>query len=71
MIIQPHHDFRQVGMGYNPPTLDRTKTYIAIPATNQPDWKEKGKVFVSFADDGEDPSILLEADDYTTIQTKP
>lgn len=69
MIIQPLEDFRLLGTGYSPPTLDKTKHYHAIPATNQPDWEEKGKVFVSFNNDGDEPSMLLEKSDYIVIQS--
>ena len=68
MIIQPKDSFRLLGMGYNPPTLSKDKHYTARPATNQPDWQEMGKVFVSFDNDGEEPSILLERGDYEIIK---
>lgn len=68
MIIQPKDDFRLLGMGYNLPTLSKNKHYTARPATNQPDWQEMGKVFVSFDDDSDEPSILLERGDYEIIE---
>ena len=68
MTIQPKDDFRLLGMGYNPPTLSKDKHYTARPATNLPEWLKLGKVFVSFYDDGEEPSILLERGDYEIIQ---
>lgn len=42
------------------------RTYPAIPATNQPQWEEMGKVFV-FKKASPDESLLLEAEDYTAI----
>ena len=68
MIIRPIDDFRLIGMGYNPPKLSKHKHYTARPATNQPDWQEAGKVFVSFNNDDEEPSILLERGDYEIIE---
>jgi hypothetical protein len=68
MIIQPKDDFRLLGMGYNLPMLDKTRTYDARPATNQPDWEAKGKIFVSFHSLTEEPSILLERGDYEIIE---
>lgn len=68
MTIQPKLPFRLLGVGYNAPTLDHTRVYDAVPATNQPDWQKKGKVFVSFNNDSEEPSILLERGDYDIIE---
>lgn len=68
MIIQPKEDFRLLGMGCNFPKLDKNNHYQARLATNQPDWKEKGKVLVSFFNDSEEPSILLEEGDYNVIE---
>lgn len=67
MIIKPHENYHMVGTDSNL-RLDKTRNYVARPATNQPDWKEKGKVFVSFDDDSEEPSILLDKFDYDIIQ---
>jgi hypothetical protein len=67
MIIQPKLNFRQVGLGYNPPTLDSTRHYEAVHATNQPDWEKRGKVFIEFPD-APGNSILLDSADYTIIE---
>jgi hypothetical protein len=64
MTIQPKLDFRLLGTDW---TLDHTQTYKATPATNQPDWQEKGKVFVSFDNNGQEPSILLDRSEYKII----
>lgn len=68
MKIQPRENFRLLGMGHDTPALDKTRYYEARPATNQPDWQENGKVFVSFADDGCEPFILLDKFDYDIIK---
>jgi hypothetical protein len=65
--IRPHDDYRLAGCDYNM-RLDATKTYTATPAENQPEWQEKGKVFVSFNDDDQEPSILLDHFDYKIIK---
>lgn len=67
MIIRPKENFRLLGVGYDSPALDNTRHYEARPATNQPDWQEKGKVFVSFYNDDDEPSILLDSFDYEII----
>jgi len=69
MIIQPIENFKLLGVGYGPPALNKNKHYKARPATNQPDWEQKGKVFVSFYDDQEEPSILLDHFDYVIIKS--
>jgi hypothetical protein len=68
MIIQPKLNFALLGTGYDKQRLDNTRTYTARPAINQPDWQEMGKVFVSFDNDDEEPSILLERSDYDIIE---
>jgi hypothetical protein len=45
-------------------TFHKGRRYSAVHATNQPEWKEKGKVFAEKAN-GE--SILLEREDYKVI----
>ena len=56
--IIPKQDFRQMGSTLH---LVAGVAYTAIPATNQPDWEARGKVFVQ-TDDG---TMLLENGDYT------
>ena len=48
--------------------LDRNKVYDFQPATNQPDWKKKGKIFVYEDEDGE--SIMLEKGEYEITDGK-
>ena len=43
ILIQPKDDYRCAG--YSRPALDKNKVYSATPATNQPDYIEKGLVF--------------------------
>jgi hypothetical protein len=42
MKIKPKLNYSMEGYG----KLDKDKTYKAVIATNQPDYKEKGKIFV-------------------------
>lgn len=68
MIIQPIENFKSLGMGHELPSLDKNKHYKATKATNQPDWEEKGKVFVSFNNHEKEPTILLDHFDYKIIK---
>ena len=45
MRIKPLENWRHAGYPADT-ALDTENTYLAIPATNQPKWKEQGKVFV-------------------------
>jgi len=65
MKVKPKLAYCLAGTGYDAPSLDPERVYDAIPATNQPDWEEKGKVFVEPAPGA--TSILLERDDYTLV----
>lgn len=70
MKIRPLLAFHAVGMPHTL-RLNPSLIYPAIHATNQPDWKAKGKIFVSYdpADTmREGDSILLENGDYTIIE---
>ena len=42
-------DYKLLGTGAK---LDKRKAYWAMDATNQPDWKSKGLIFVLFSSDG-------------------
>lgn len=59
LYVRPHLAFH-MGPGY--PRLDPEKTYPAIHATNQPDWEERGAIFVE--------GILLERGDYAVVEGK-
>jgi len=43
MRVRPLENYELLGTGIK---LDKTKVYDAVPATNQPDWKAKGLIFV-------------------------
>jgi len=57
MRVKPKLDYHLTGTSI---TLDSSKVYEAIHATNQPDWEEKEKIFV----DG----VLLEKGEYSIIK---
>ena len=70
ILIRPLRAFTQAGRGYGAPSLTAGRLYPATHATNQPDWKAKGKIFVAFngaVPDGESDSILLDALDYDRV----
>lgn len=71
MKIKPKLAFSYYGIHGN--HLDPRKVYPCIPADNQPDWKEQGKIFVPFDPEDENvdgDSIMLEKGDYE-IQIDP
>lgn len=61
MKVRPNDNYRLLGTLVR---LDKNKIYEAVKATNQPDYKEKGKIFVVV-----DPltSFLLEKGEYKVI----
>jgi len=61
MIIQPKQNY--TNNNYPRLKLDKRKWYLAEIATNQPDYKQKGKVFCMVGGD----SMLLEGGDYKVI----
>jgi hypothetical protein len=56
MKIRPLENYVLLGTGIK---LDETKVYDAVPATNQPDWESKGKIFVG------ESGFLLSKGEYT------
>jgi hypothetical protein len=54
MKIQPNENYELLGTSIK---LNKAKTYKATPATNQPDYKRQGLVFVR--------GILLNKNEYT------
>jgi len=71
--VSPNMDYSLLGTGIK---LNKNKTYFAIPATNQPGWKEKGLVFLLTDHKGNPAkksdlehaaSFLLERGDYTAV----
>jgi len=72
MRVKPKMNFRSVGLGGV--RLDKHKRYWALAATNQPKWRERGKVFVMYVGSGRPATrsqlshaegFLLERSDYT------
>jgi hypothetical protein len=67
--VRPKRDYRNASSylhtGF---ALDRNKIYDYTPATNLPDWKKKGKIFVYEDEDGE--SVLLEKGEYEMTDGK-
>lgn len=57
--IRPKLDYKLLGTSLQ---LDKTKTYEAIWAKNQPDWEERELIFV-----GPEPGFLLERGEYQII----
>ena len=56
MRVRPKMNFKMMGTSE---TLDKTKAYKAIKATNQPDWKAKGLIFVG--------NFLLSTGEYDVV----
>lgn len=67
MLIKPRLRFSNVGgtvgVGMNPKRI-----YRAIVATNQPDYKEKGLVFVNLKQKAGTDFILLGKEDYLVVR---
>lgn len=60
MKAKPLHNYKLLGTDI---VLDARKTYSFSHATNQPDWKEKGLIFIHERED--DPvGVLLERGEY-------
>jgi len=57
MTVKPLHNYKLLGTSIQ---LDYKKTYKASHAENQPDWEEKGLIFVE--------GILLEAGEYVIVK---
>ena len=72
MKVRPNGDFRMAGTGPDYIRLDKTKVYRAIHAKNQPDWEEKGKIFVLGAENdncsGGGIGFLLEKGEYEIVR---
>jgi hypothetical protein len=59
MKIKPKENYSMSGYG----RLDKTKAYVAVPATNRPNWKENGLVFTLPNEDMK-IELLLKANEY-------
>lgn len=65
MKVRPLDDWRHAG--YPPNTaLDKTKIYSAIAATNQPNWKEEGKIFIECPNGA--PALLVSKEEYEIVE---
>jgi hypothetical protein len=66
MLIKPKSSFREASFeglgGRFPWAVKANRVYKAMPATNQPNYKKEGKVFVG--------KLLLTKKDYTIMQRK-
>ena len=60
--IKPAASYKLTGTSIK---LSKDKTYTACNATNQPDWEEKGKIFV---DDDYGFGFMLERGEYTVLE---
>jgi hypothetical protein len=56
MKVKPNESYKLLGTST---TLDKNRTYNADHATNQPDWEERGLIFVE--------EILLEKGEYEIV----
>lgn len=68
MKIKPKMDYELSGTEIK---MNKNKIYNAVPATNQPEWKKKGKIFAEVH--GYPYGIghfLLEKGEYTIIRKK-
>jgi hypothetical protein len=63
MKIQPKLNYSMSGYGQ----LNKDKIYSAIDATNQPNWKEEGKIFVE-ANEDLTIELLLKQGEYELIK---
>lgn len=63
MKIQPKLNYSMSGYGQ----LNKDKIYSAVDATNQPNWKEEGKIFVE-ANDDLTIELLLKIGEYEIIK---
>ena len=63
MLVKPKLSFREAGFegmgGKFPWAVKANRVYKAMPATNQPNYKREGKVFVG--------ELLLTKKDYTVV----
>jgi len=60
LLVRPKLAYKLMGTSLQ---LDPEKVYEAIWARNQPDWEERGLIFI-----GPEPGFLLETGEYTIIE---
>jgi hypothetical protein len=64
MKVKPKENYSLLGTAV---VLDNTKVYTASHASNIPDWKEKGLIFVHESEDEDCAAILLESGEYEVV----
>jgi hypothetical protein len=65
IVVRPRSDFRMLGSGIS---VSSSKTYTAIDAVNQPDWKTRGLVFILDAEgDTTNLGFLIDKHDYVVV----
>mgnify|MGYP001216584597 CR=1 FL=1 len=65
MRVRPRADFKMLGTGIS---VSKDEVYEAVHATNQPNWEERGLIFIRNADgDTSDIGFLLDATDYEVV----
>lgn len=65
MKVRPNENYRLLGTSI---VLDNTKSYNYSHATNQPDWKEKGLIFVHESDEDDCVGVLLGTGEYEIVK---
>lgn len=63
MKVKPNENYCMLGTDVR---LDKNRIYDAETATNQPDYDEKGKIFVLLPERGDD-GFMLKSGEYTVI----
>ena len=61
MRVRPLENYKLLGTDIK---LDKTKVYNAVHATNQPEWEDRGLIFV---DDDHHFGFLLSKEDYVVV----
>ena len=65
MKVIPKRDYKLLGTDIR---VTAGKVYDAVPASNQPDYKEKGKIFITNAEnDVTGLGFLFETGEYTGV----
>ena len=64
MKIKPNDDYRHANYPSNT-ALNSEEVYEATHATNQPDWKARGLIFVACPNGA--PELLLSSQDYEIV----
>ena len=66
MRVRPLNDFKMLSTRIS---VSKDKVYDAIPATNQPDWEERGRIYIQSAEgDTSGIGFLLDNTDYEVIE---